>query len=101
MSKTEALAYTAAQLSLKSIRELPLSVLGVDFTPVSSRMIVDGEDTILCMRRKFMSMEHIRSRLQERELRFYVHKLWEVDVFDTELNPVGKNYYLSYAVRKK
>lgn len=97
-------ALKAVDLSIKSRREVPLSLLGDDgYTVVPEAVFFDANnEAALCMSRKFASIDKIKKFILDNKNKssLYFYKLYEYDVFNHDLQKIGIHYYLRAAVRK-
>lgn len=101
----EAIAFQAAQKTLASKKEVSLDALEpLQFIYAPKPVFRDdNENAVACRTVKFMSIDRIKSTLQNQpdDVKVYVHKLWILSEFGQDLEFTGKNFYhLRYGIRK-
>ncbi len=101
----EAIAFLAAQKLLASKKEVSLDALEpLQFIYAPKPVLIDDNgNTVVCRTVKFMSIDRIKSTLQNQpdDVKVYVHKLWILSEVGQDLEFTGKkHYHLRYGIRK-
>jgi len=106
MSETtniEQRAFLAAQKTIQSKQELPLSLIDAKFRIVQEATFMDEDgQPAQCTTSKFGNLEQIKAELERTDAKTYVYKLYGLQEFGMDLHPTGNNFFhLRYCVRAK
>ncbi len=95
-------AFFAAQKTIQSAKELPLSILNLELNVVQKPAFTDEDgNPAMCMTRKFVNLEQIKYELERDDVKTYVYKLYELQKHGMDLKPTGETFYHArYCVRR-